>query len=45
MPEIYINVRASTGTEELHKSLAPHTDFCYLSSRRAGGELVHAVKE
>ena len=38
MPEIYINVRASSGTEELHKSLAPHTDFCFLSARRAGGK-------
>jgi len=39
MPEIYINVKASSGTEELHRSLAPHTDFCFLSERRKGGSL------
>jgi hypothetical protein len=39
IPEIYINVKVSSATRELHKSLAPHTDFCFLSARRGGGSL------
>lgn len=39
IPEIYINVKGSSATEELSKSLLPHTDFCFLSARRGGGSL------
>jgi len=39
IPEIYINVKVSSATEELHKSLSPHANFCFLSARRGGGSL------
>ena len=39
VPEIYINVKVSSATEELHKSLSPHANFCFLSARRGGGSL------
>ena len=38
IPEIYINVKASSATETVPKSLLPHTDFSFFSERRGGGK-------
>lgn len=45
IPEIYINVKASNSTEELNKSLAPHSDFSFLSARRGGGALISSLSQ
>ena len=45
IPEIYINVKASSTTTMLHKSLAPHADFCFLSPRRGGAETGSSFSE
>jgi len=45
IPEIYINVKASSSTEELNKSLAPHADFSFLSARCGGGPLSASLSQ